>query len=156
MSDKTTMQKSFKLDLACMNNFEKMSNCIFKSGRLSLRYFEYVNALFVSLSSQNIENQQITSAKYTVVMLCVRQNQRKKAFGRPPPYQELKAWHSRLIAHSHVRWFEQTGISMDAQDRRDLRKHRQDKTVNLHSPIDIIGSSPQLQMLHTSMYHTRR
>ena len=43
-----------------------MSNCIFKSRRLSLRYFGYVNTLFGGLLSQNIENQQITSAKFTV------------------------------------------------------------------------------------------
>ena len=67
-----------------MDNVEKTSNCIFKSGRLSLRYFEYVNTLFGSLSSQNIDNQQIRSAKYTVLMLRVCQNWRKKAFGRSP------------------------------------------------------------------------
>ena len=44
--------------------------------------------LFGSLSSQNIEIQQITSAKYTVLMLSVGQNGRKKAFGRSRPYQE--------------------------------------------------------------------
>ena len=88
MSDKTTMQKRFKLNQAFMKNVEKTSNCIFKSGRLSLRYFEYLITLFGSLSSQNIENQQITSAKYTVLMLRVRQNERKKAFGRSPPNQE--------------------------------------------------------------------
>ena len=89
MSDKTTMQKSFKLDHAFMNNVEKTSNCIFKSGRLSLGYFECVKTLFGSLLSQYIENQQITSAKYTVLMLCVRQlNGRKKAFGGSSPYQE--------------------------------------------------------------------
>ena len=71
-----------------MNNVEKTSNCIFKSGRFSLQYFEYVNTLFGSLSSQNIENQQITSEKYTVLMLCIRQNWRKKAFGRSSPYRE--------------------------------------------------------------------
>ena len=87
MSDKKTMQKSFKLDQAFLNNIEKMSNCIFKSGRLSLRKFEYVNTLFRSLSSQNIENQQITSAKYTVLMLRVGQNWHKKAIGRAPSYQ---------------------------------------------------------------------
>ena len=48
-----------------MNTIEKTSNCIYKSGRLTSRYFEYVNTLFGSLSSQNIENQQITSTKYT-------------------------------------------------------------------------------------------
>ena len=35
-----------------------------------------------------------------------------------------------LMAHSLVRWLEQTGISIDAQDRHNLRKQRQDKTVN--------------------------
>ena len=62
-----------------MNNFKKTSNSIFKSGRLSLRYFVSVNTLLGSLSSQNIENQQITSAKYTVLMLLVRLNERKKS-----------------------------------------------------------------------------
>ena len=71
-----------------MNNVEKMPNCILKSGRVSLRYFEYVNTLFKSLSSQNFENQQITSPKYTVLMLCVGQNECKKAFGRSSPLQE--------------------------------------------------------------------
>ena len=80
MSDKTIMQKKVQLGPAFMKNVEKTSICIFKSGRLSLRYFEYVNALFGRLSSQHIENQQITSAKYTVLMLRVRQNERKKAF----------------------------------------------------------------------------
>ena len=56
MSDKTTMQSRFKLDQAFMNSVEKSSNCIFKSGRLSLRYFEYVNTLFGSPLRQNIEN----------------------------------------------------------------------------------------------------
>ena len=88
VSEKTTMQKSFKLDQAFMNNVEKTSNFIFMSGRLSLRYFEYVNTLFRSILSQNMEYQQITSAKYAVIMLCVRQNERKKAFGRSPLYQE--------------------------------------------------------------------
>ena len=71
-----------------MNNVKKIANSIFKSGRLSLWYFEYVNTLFGSLSSQNIENQQITSVKYTVLMLRVRQNELKRAFGRSPRYQE--------------------------------------------------------------------
>ena len=35
----------------------------------------------------------------------------------------------RVIAHSLVRRFEQTGISIDAQDRREVRKQRQDKTI---------------------------
>ena len=85
MSDKTTMQNSVKLDQAFMNNVEKMANSIFKSGRLSLRYFEYVNTLFASLSGQNIENQQMMSAKYTEL---IRQNECKKALGKSPLYQE--------------------------------------------------------------------
>ena len=36
------------------------------------------------LSSQNIENQQITSANYTVLMQRVRQSWHKKAIGRSP------------------------------------------------------------------------
>ena len=36
-----------------------------------------------------------------------------------------------VIAHSLVRQFEQTGISIDAQDRRDVRKQRQDKTIDV-------------------------
>ena len=88
MSDKTTLQKSFKLDQAFMNNGEKTSNCIFKSGRLSLRYFEYIKTLFGTLTSQNIENQQITPVKYIVLMLHVRQNGSKKAFDRSLSYQE--------------------------------------------------------------------
>ena len=51
---------------------------------------------------------------------------------------------SQVIAHSFVRRFEQTGISIDAQDRRDVRKQRQGKTVYLHSRIDVRGSSQQL------------
>ena len=43
---------------------------------------------------------------------------------------------SGVIAHSLVKQFEQTGISIDAQDRHNVRKQRQDKTVNLHSRID--------------------
>ena len=51
---------------------------------------------------------------------------------------------SRVIAHSLVRRFEQTGLSIDAQDLGDVRKQRQDKTVNLHSCIDVSDSSLQL------------
>ena len=77
------MQKSFKLDQAFTNNVElNVKLHFFKSGRLSLLYFEYVNTIFGSLSSQNIDYQQIKSAKYTVLMLRVRQNERKKAFSR--------------------------------------------------------------------------
>ena len=63
-----------------MNIVSKTSNCIFKSDRLSLRYFEFVSKLFGIRFSQNIENQQITSAKNTILMILVRQYERKKAF----------------------------------------------------------------------------
>ena len=49
-----------------------------------------------------------------------------------------------LIAYSLVRQFEQTGISIDAHDRCDVRKQRKDKTVNLPSCIDVSSSSQQL------------
>ena len=83
-----------------MNNVEKTANCMFKSGRLSSSYFEYVKALFGGILSQNIENQQIASAKYTVLMLRVRQNERKKVFGRSPPYQEQYGQQRCLVAHA--------------------------------------------------------
>ena len=51
---------------------------------------------------------------------------------------------SRIIAHSLVRPFEQTGISINAQDRWDVREQSQDKNVNLHSCVDVRGSSRQL------------
>ena len=43
----------------------------------------------------------------------------------------------RVIAHSLVRRFEQTGISIDAQDRREVRKQRQDKTIEPVHEISI-------------------
>ena len=117
------MQRNFKLDKTFMNKVEKPSNCIFRSGRLSLPYFEYVDTLFWSLLRQNTKNQQIKSAKYTVLMLCVHQNERKKAFDRSLLYQQLCAAMmfgcSPVIAHSLVRRFEQTGISINAQDQSD-------------------------------------
>ena len=82
------MQKSFKLDQAFVINVEEKSHCIFKSGRLSLRYSAYVKTIFGSLSNRNIENRQITSSNYTVSTVRVRQNWRQKAFGRSTPYQE--------------------------------------------------------------------
>ena len=64
-----------------------MNISIFKSGRLSLQYFEYASTVFGSIFSQNIENQQIMSKKDTVLLLRVCHNERKKAFGRSPLYQ---------------------------------------------------------------------
>ena len=79
----------------------------------------------------------------------VRQNESKKAFCKSPPNQEYiitrgkEVWLlSRVIVDSLVRRFMQTGISIqDAQYRRDLRKQRQNETVNLQSRIDVSGSS---------------
>ena len=50
---------------------------------------------------------------------------------------------SGVIAHGLVSWFEQTGISIDAQDTCKVRKQSQGETVNLHSRIDISSSSRQ-------------
>ena len=91
----------------------------------------------------------MTSAKYTVLMLHVRQNERKKAFGMVAAISGVIGMAkmfgcSCVIVHSLVRRFEQTGISIDAQDRRDVRNQRQGKTVNLHTRIDVSGSSRQL------------
>ena len=55
---------------------------------------------------------------------------------------------SGVMAHSLMRRFEQTGISIDVRNRRDVRKQRQNKTVDLHSRIDVSGSSRHLLMLH--------
>ena len=64
--------------------------------------FEYVKTLFRSLSSKNIENQQITSAKYTELILRVRQKGHKKSFGLVPRIiQAAKIIGcSRVVAHS--------------------------------------------------------
>ena len=86
----------------------------------------------------------MTSTKYTVVMLRVRQNERRRIFaGRRRSKSNTRRKDVRLLfvnAHSLVRRFELTGISNDARGRRDVRKQRQDKTVNLYSRIDVSGS----------------
>ena len=41
----------------------------------------YINTLFKTLFSQDIENQQITPIRYNVIMPCLRQNERNRAFG---------------------------------------------------------------------------
>ena len=63
--------------------------------------------------------------------------------GRSLQYQEKYAHQSCLVALtlSLMRGFEQTEISIDAQDHQDVRKQRQDKTVNGHSHIVANGSS---------------
>ena len=74
----------------------------------------------VIVFSQNIENQQITSTKYSVLMLHVHQNERKKDFGRfamaPRVISAAIMFScSCIIAYSLVRRYEQTGISIKAQ-----------------------------------------
>ena len=64
------LEVSLSIDLAFMNIIEKTSNCIFNSPRLSLRYFEYVNALFGSLQSRNIENQHNVREVYCTNAMC--------------------------------------------------------------------------------------
>ena len=64
--------------------FQQIENHVLKGATLKGKNMLPIG----SLSSQSIENQQITFAKYTVLMLCVHQNERKKAFGRSPLYQE--------------------------------------------------------------------
>ena len=69
-------KKKIKLDQAFINDVEKCQTAC-----LNLEIYRYdmlynVNTLFASLSSQNIENQQIKSTKCTVLMLGIRQNER--------------------------------------------------------------------------------
>ena len=63
---------------------------------------------------------------------------------RNKSYTRDKDGCSRVIAHSLVRQFKQTGISVDAHDRRNVRQQRQDKAINLHTRIDVSGSRRQL------------
>ena len=63
---------------------------------------------------------------------------------------------SSVIVHSLVRRFEQTGISIDALSRGDVRKRRRDNTVNLLLRISVSSSSRQLWLLDASTFHTRR
>ena len=52
------------------------------SGRVSCQYFQYVNTLFRSLLSQDVESQQIRSLKHSVIITPrLRQNERNRAFG---------------------------------------------------------------------------
>ena len=114
---------------------------------------------FGSHSSQSIGNQQIRSAKYIVLMLCVRRIGVRRRFAghcRNKSYTSDKDGFSFVIAHSLVRRFKQTGISVDAHDKRDVIQQRQYKAINLHSHMDVSGSSRQLWMLHTSTFQTRR
>ena len=73
-------------------------------------------------------------------MLRVGQNERKVATMQRVIRAAKLFGCSRVNAHSHVRRFQKAGISTDAQDRLDVKKQRQDTTVNLHSCIDVSGS----------------
>ena len=55
-----------------------------------------------------------------------------------------------------MRRVEQTGISIDALSRGNVRKRRQDKTVNLLLRINASSTSRQLQLLDAFTFHTRR
>ena len=110
-----------------------MLNCITKSRRLSLLYFEYVKYT-IRMSFESEHRKSTKSAKYTVLVIRARQNGRDDTFGRSPPYAAKMLGCSRVIAYSFVRRFEQTR----------LRKQHQDKTGNLHSHIAVSDSSRQM------------
>ena len=109
-------------------------------------YFEYVNTLFRSFfkSQHRTSTNNVRELYNPALMLHVLQTVRTKAFGRSTPYQVKMFGCSRVIAHSLLRRFKETGISFDAQDRRDVRKQLQEETVNLRSRIDVSGSSRQV------------
>ena len=71
-----------------MNDLNKRQSAFLSLEDYHYDILIYVNTMYGSLLSQNIGNQQITSATYTVLMLRFHQNERKKAFCRLPPYQE--------------------------------------------------------------------
>ena len=66
-----------------------------------------------------------------MLKLRVRQDWREKAFWQvafvPTVIRAAKIFGcSCVIAHSLMRRFKQTGVSVDAQDRPEIRKQRQD------------------------------
>ena len=79
-------------------------------------------------------------------MLRLHQNERYRAFGMVAAgtsviHAAKLIDCSSVIVHSLVRRFEQTGISIDALSRGDVRKRRRDKTVNLLLRINVSSSS---------------
>ena len=65
------------------------------------------------------------SAKYTVLMLRLRQNERNRTFcmvAAGTSVIHAAKLYGFVIVQSLVRWFEKTGISIDAKDRGDVRK----------------------------------
>ena len=115
----------------------KKIKCIQNKKRsFTLTFDNHFNSSSLLFSSQKIENQQIMSVileGFWQVAAEPRVIRLAKMFGC-----------SRIIAHSLVRLLEQIGISINAQDKSDVRKQCQDETVNLHSRIDVSGSSHQL------------
>ena len=94
----------------------------------------------MSLYSQDIESQQKTSAKYTVLMLGVRQNKgiSIRLLTVPSVIFAAKRFScTHVIAYSLVRLFEQTGISINAEDIQRKDTQCQDKIINLYSRIDV-------------------
>ena len=100
----------------------------------------------MSLLSQDIENQPITSPKYTVIMLRLRQNEHNMAFGmlvaRNSVIRVAKLFGSfRIIGPSLVKRYKQTGISIDASRSGDVSQRHREKTF---LRINVSGSSRQL------------
>ena len=87
-SDKTTLKKSFKLDYNVGVEKRQTASLILED-----YYYDNLNMKHTILESFESEykNKPITSAKYTILVLCAHQNEHKKAFGRSPPYQEYNA-----------------------------------------------------------------
>ena len=73
-------------------------------------------------------------------MLSVRRNGRKMAFRRSRPYQRCLVALALLLIAPLVCLSRQEYLLIHRNDR-DVRKQRQDKTVYLHSRIDVSGSS---------------
>ena len=84
--------------------------------------------------SQDIENQQITSLKYTAKTPCLRQNERKYGFwhvGRRKQCKRVASlFHcSRFVVHNDVRRYNWAGNTTDAlrPARRKATTPRQDR-----------------------------
>ena len=132
----------------------KKRKTAFKSGRVSLRYFEYVNHFFGSISSQEHRKStnNVPDVVYSVLMLRVRQMGFWQVTAVPRVIRAQSMFDcSRVSAHRLERRFGQTGISIDARDRRDVRKQRKYKTVNLQSRIDV--SIPAIKIMRVTCKH---
>ena len=95
--------------------------------------------------SQDIENQQITSLKYTAITPHLHQNEQKKGFWHVGHRKQSKRvanlFHcSRLLVHNDVRRYNWAGITTYAL----WPARRQDRTVKLLSCNYASGSSRNL------------